>query len=215
MPVRVFGRYKGSGPLAVNVKADLQGFDLNQELAFELPKVDDRNPEIERMWAWHRTQRLVSEAEGRGGVRPGTKSHIEIVSLGETYSIVTEYTSFLVLENDAEYKRWKIDRRNRKRIERDRSARRERKSELDVIRKRAAAELGPEAARERVAKAPEQGNSTKRNFSGSRRSSSPSANRRNLSLPGNSTGGGAFDPVTGLLVLGAAASALAYRRRKP
>ena len=213
MPVRVFGRYKGSGPLAVRVQADLQGFDLNQELEFNAPKTDDQNPEIERMWAWHRVQRLANEAAGHGGARPGTKTHNEIVALGEAYSIVTEYTSFLVLENDAEYRRWKIDRRNRERIKRDRKARRERKSELDVIRKRAAADLGPGAARERLAKAPEQGDPSKRNFGTNPRPSSPDRNRRDLAVPRRSTGGGAFDPVTGLLAVGAAASALAYRRR--
>lgn len=213
MPVRVFGRYKGSGPLAVRVHADLQGFDLNQELEFDLPKADDQNPEIERMWAWQRVQRLVNEAAGRGGVRPGTKRHGEIVALGETYSIVTEYTSFLVLENDAEFRRWKIDRRNRKRVERDRKARRERKSELDLIRKRAAADLGPLAARERLAKAPEQANASKRNFGVNPAPSSPGANRRDLAIPRRSSGGGAFDPVTGLLAAGLAASALARRRR--
>jgi hypothetical protein len=44
----------------------------------------------------------------------------EVVRLGEAYSIATEYTSFLVLENDGEYQRWKIDQRNALRIARDR-----------------------------------------------------------------------------------------------
>ncbi|MCH8205223.1 MAG: hypothetical protein IID09_08655, partial [Candidatus Hydrogenedentes bacterium] len=91
--------------------------------------------------------------------------------------------------------------------------RRDRKSELDLIRKRAAADLGPGAARERLAKAPKQGDSSKRNFSTNPRPSSPDRNRRDLAVPRSSTGGGAFDPVTGLLAIGAAASALAYRRR--
>ena len=37
----------------------------------------------------------------------------EIVRLGEAYSIASEYTSFLVLPNDAEYQRWKLERKFR------------------------------------------------------------------------------------------------------
>ena len=46
----------------------------------------------------------------------------EVVKLCEDYSIVSEYASFIVLENDAEYQRWKIERKNLNRIERDRLA---------------------------------------------------------------------------------------------
>jgi hypothetical protein len=71
----------------------------------------------------------------------------EIVRLGETFSIVTEYTSFLVLENDAEYQRWKIDRRNRDRISRDRAAQSARETELATLRRKAVADIGPQAAK--------------------------------------------------------------------
>ena len=66
------------------------------------------------MWAWHRVDRLLKEADA-GGSR--TSVIDEIVRLGEGYSIATEYTSFIVLENDAEFQRWKIDRKNALRIE--------------------------------------------------------------------------------------------------
>ena len=58
--------------------------------------------------------------------RSGSRSAVidEIIRLGETYSIVTEYTSFIVLENDAEYARWKIDRKNLLRTTRDRKQQR-------------------------------------------------------------------------------------------
>jgi hypothetical protein len=67
------------------------------------------------MWASHRITSLLNE-NTQGNTA-------QVVGLGEAYSIVTEYTSFLVLENDSEYKRWKIDRRNALRIKRDRAAR--------------------------------------------------------------------------------------------
>ena len=69
------------------------------------------------------------------------------MSLGETYSIVTEYTSFLVLENNAEYQRWKIDRRNDRRTTGERDAQARRQRELEALRNQAAADLGPDAVR--------------------------------------------------------------------
>jgi hypothetical protein len=67
----------------------------------------------------------------------------EIVRLGEGYSIATEYTSFLVLENDAEFQRWKIARNNSLRTDRDRKAQELARAQLDRIREKAVANLGP------------------------------------------------------------------------
>ena len=64
--------------------------------------------------------------------------------LGEGYSIVTEYTSFLVLENDAEYQRWKIERRNAARLERDRQSQAARATTLTALRQKAVSDLGPQ-----------------------------------------------------------------------
>lgn len=70
----------------------------------------------------------------------------EVIQLGETYSILTEYTSFLVLENDSEFQRWKIARRNTDRLGRDRESQARWQAQLDQIRMKAIAGLGPEPA---------------------------------------------------------------------
>ena len=87
-------------------------------------------------WAWSRIQSLRHE-------KPTPVD--EIVRLGEGYSVATEWTSFIVLENDAEYQRWKIDRRNALRVERDRRQSAGLRKQLTAIRDRAQNELGPEA----------------------------------------------------------------------
>ena len=81
---------------------------LQQDVQLELPDANDANPEIERMWAWYRVDRLMEEREAS---RRFTTAD-EIVTLCEEFSIVSEYASFIVLENDAEYQRWNIERRN-------------------------------------------------------------------------------------------------------
>lgn len=142
-PVRVYGRYRGDGPATVELTAEIRGREFKQNARLEFPREDAAHPEIERMWAWRRVDRLLKEAD-RSGARDSVLQ--EIVRLGEGYSIVTEYTSFLVLENDAEYQRWQIDRRNALRIDRDRAAQQKVRDQFDSIRTRAAADLGPQAA---------------------------------------------------------------------
>ena len=140
-PLRIYGRYSGSGEASVFLKANVQGVELHQSASMLFPPEDPDNPEIERMWAWKQVDQLLKSAD-RTGSRPEVLA--EIIRLGEEYSIVTEYTSFLVLENDAEYQRWKIERRNSRRIERDRAAQSNRETELEVIRRKAAADIGPQ-----------------------------------------------------------------------
>lgn len=141
VPVRIYGRYRGSGRAKVSVKADVRGAPLRQTADLEFPGDDPRNPEIERMWAWKRVDRLLKTADRAGSRAPVTA---EIVALGEAYSIVTEYTSFLVLENDDEYRRWKIERRNADRTGRDRAAQAGREAGLEKLRRRAMADIGPQ-----------------------------------------------------------------------
>jgi hypothetical protein len=102
------------------------------------------------MWAWKRIDGILKEAD-RTGAR--TRETIdEVVRLGEGYSIVTEYTSFLVLENDVEFQRWRIARNNVLRTDRDRNAQQLVRAKFDALRSKAMAELGPQPDRKEMAK---------------------------------------------------------------
>ncbi len=140
-PIRIYGRYKGSGKTKVKLNADIKGVALTMNQSFDFPKQNNKNPEIERMWAWKRIDSLLKMAD-----RTGNRDAVipQIVSLGERYSIVSEYTSFLVLENDNEYKRWKIKRLNQMRIKRDRAAEKKLRDSLDEARRMASSDLGPQ-----------------------------------------------------------------------
>ncbi len=140
-PVRVYGRYKGSGDVRVTLTCQVQGRDMEQSAMLPFPEKDSTSPEIERMWAQKQIDQLLKSADRRNN-----RSAVidEVVRLGETFSIVTQYTSFLVLENDAEYQRWKIERRNRSRLQRDRAAQADRQRALDALRERATQDIGPQ-----------------------------------------------------------------------
>jgi Ca-activated chloride channel family protein len=200
-PVRVYGRYRQGGPAMITVRADLEGSELRQSAKVTFTTHDSRVPAIERMWAFHKVQRLLKAAD-RTGSRDAVIS--EIVRLGEAYSIVTEYTSFLVLENDAEYQRWRLERRNALRIERDRVKARELDAQLASLRNKVPADLGPatDTARSSAPSLAVQGRRHQP-------SSVPAA-----PAPGGSSGGGALDPVTGALALGLAGLALSRTRQR-
>ena len=218
-PVRLYGRYRKGGSATVTMDADVLGKALTQQVTVDLPKGDGGNPQIERMWAWRRIDELLKQADAAGS-RDSVAD--EVVRLGEGYAIVTEYTSFLVLENDAEYQRWNIARRAATRIDRDRAARARLQDELDALRLKAQANLGPaaptgEPAEQLALNTPAAQPQTAANpgATPANPATTPPAGSRDFDFgfaPGTG-GGGAIDPVTALLLGGfAAAGALARRR---
>jgi Ca-activated chloride channel family protein len=211
-PVRLYGRYRGSGTAQVRLRASINGVAWEQSSELEFPKEDAANPEIERMWAWKRIDGLLKDAD-----RTGSRERIvpEIVRLGEGFSIVTEYTSFLVLENDAEYQRWKIARTNAARVTRDRAAQNARVQEEERIRAKAVADLGPQPAAQARAPAlaanvPQPVPNALPN-SGQPASPATAPNQsRDVKMP--SFGGGGGGPVGPLFVLFSAL--LGWRKRR-
>lgn len=139
-PVRIYGRYHGSGVADVSLRGSVKGVEVKQAAQLGFPETDKANPEINRLWASKRISSLLKDADRKGDRSPVIP---EIVRLGEDFSIVTEYTSFLVLENDMEYQRWKITRRNLESTGRDRTAQAKVREQLDAIRNKAMAEIGP------------------------------------------------------------------------
>ena len=215
MPLKMYGRYKGKGSAEIKVSAEVNGRQISTttELIFSDRSKD--NPEIERMWAWHRMERLKRLHE----MNSNPSLVDEIVRLGEGYSITSEYTSFLVLENDTEYKRWKIERRNATRIERDREAQQRLRRELENLRARSLSDIGP-VAEEKVAvnvpihtkKQPIAQSPSPEAASPARQAARPDSSR-SVNMP-MFNGGGAMDPVSALVGVALAGGALFGRRKR-
>jgi Ca-activated chloride channel family protein len=213
-PIRLYGRYKDGGAAQVTLTGQIGQTPLNTTVAMDLPKEDATNPEIERMWAWNKVNRLLKEADASG-----SRSSVmdEVVRLGEAYSIATEGTSFIVLENDAEYQRWHIERRNTLRLNRDRASQQVLSDQLEKMRNDATNALGPSPV---VAKQLDllQAKETPVAMPGA---SAPVSNSPLPNFPGQSVDvdmsgnsshmghGGAIDPLTGGIALALAALALA------
>jgi Ca-activated chloride channel family protein len=211
-PLRMYGRYKKSGAAKVQVSAEVLGSPLAQTIDVTLPDRDETNPEIERMWAQHRVERLMNEDR-----RDGSQGHqSEIVRLCEGYSITSEYASFIVLENDAEYQRWKIERRNAVRVSRDRGAQLAVRKRLEELRQQTAESIGPSADKTTKQAANSANSSVPLNQVARRDPSDQFVQGpvdRSPSVGGGG-GGGAFDPISALAAASLAGLGWAMRRKK-
>lgn len=221
-PLRLFGRYEKGGPVTVTLVGQIQGGPWKQTVKLELPDKDEGNSEIERMWAQKRVETLMAmERTGKGSQRN------EIVNLCEGYSIVSQYASMLVLENNAEYKRWKIDQKNAVRIARDRKTRANLQEQLARMRQSTRDQFTPDngskltSARKPASKptsSPAGQPATNRTTTAPATPASRPSRSVDLDFApsgGGGGGGGAIDPITALLALsGAGAAGLARRRRR-
>lgn len=202
-PLRMLGRYKTGGPVEVTMRGKIQGSDWEQTVALELPNDDEGTSPIERMWAFRRVQRLL-DAE-RSGASGGDA---EIVRLCEGYSIMSLHASMLVLENNAEYKRWKIDQRNATRIQRDRASRKRLEDKLASLRQSNEYQLT--STTKPSPEPPSTPTSTGQPVPTNKQ---PSRNV-DFNLPNFGGGGGAIDPITATIAIGSAAAAALARRKR-
>ena len=164
--------------------------------------------------------------------RAGKGSQLdEIVRLCEGYSIVSPYASMLVLENDGEYKRWKIEQRNAVRIQRDRKSRQVLQDKLAVLRDKNSADFEVNRGEKLVSTRTNSPASSNQPNGQPNGGSQPPRNVPPASPPmdrgvdldvapsfnsgGGGGGGGAIEPFTALLAIGAAgAAAWGSRRRR-
>lgn len=214
-PLHIYGRYRKAEPVTVTVSAEVLGKPITQNFVADLPETEDTNPEIERTWAWHRVHRLLADERASGS---DGKHQQAIVSLCEDYSIVSEYASFIVLENDAEYRRWSIDRKNVGRIQRDRAAREQRREQLRQLRDQALSLQSPvkqqmpkSVALKPVPKVQRQVPST--NTAQRPVVRRPAKSPFNFNLGGGG-GGGAIDPISGTVLLTLAGMGAWAKRRR-
>lgn len=121
----VFGHYQGSGEAHVTLRAKVSGEHKEYKTRFDFPVQNDRNPEIERLWAYasicdmqDMIDYLGDESEYRGA----------IVDTAVEYGLVTDYTSMIVIR-DEQFSERNIERKNRDRRSKEVSAVQQRQSQ--------------------------------------------------------------------------------------
>lgn len=164
----LFGRYQGDGPVKVEMTAKISGQPRTWTCNAVLPKTDRANPELERLWALSQIDEYMDVIREKG---EGEGLVANVVKLGTGYSLVTDYTSMIVLREDV-FEKEGIQRDNARRVEAERQAQ--------------AARATAPATNYRVDNSPAAGNSAGGMFNG-------------LRMP--SIGGGGSGPVGPLFLL--------------
>ncbi len=117
-----FGKYQKGGKITLTLSGVIEGKREEWHCTTVLPEVDGENPEIERLWALSAIEdKMISIREN--GEQEERVS--EVKKLGVDYSLVTEYTSMIVVE-EAEKERYSIGNKNKNRVEKERKAQKQR-----------------------------------------------------------------------------------------
>ena len=120
----VFGHYKGSGPAELELSARVSGERKTWTCKFDLPETDLENPEIERLWALSSIDETMQEIREKG---ESDKLRERVTQLGVDYSLVTDYTSMVVVRDEV-FESEGIQRNNAGRVQRERQAQQVRES---------------------------------------------------------------------------------------
>mgnify|MGYP006900778990 CR=1 FL=1 len=98
--------------------ARISGRDVTWTTRAVLPAADEANPELERLWALSRIDEAMQEIRERGEAED---LRGQIVQLGVDHSLVTDYTSMVVVRGE-EAEALGLGRRNADRVARERAA---------------------------------------------------------------------------------------------
>ncbi|MBE0535765.1 MAG: VWA domain-containing protein, partial [Phycisphaerae bacterium] len=121
----VFGHYENAGEVELQLRAKIGGQEKTWKCTAELPAVDRDNPELERLWALSSINEIMEVVRDEGETESLRQ---EIVKLGTAYSLVTDYTSMLVIMEES-FKRLGIERKNEQRVQTERAAQEQRQSQ--------------------------------------------------------------------------------------
>ncbi|NUM36970.1 MAG: VWA domain-containing protein [Candidatus Brocadiae bacterium] len=97
--VNLVGRYSGKGDQVIRLKGRIGEEEQTFDYEVSFPEKNIENSQIPRLWATRKIGFLLEQIR-----LEGAESHLkkEVVDLAQEFGIVTPYTSYLVLEDDAQ-----------------------------------------------------------------------------------------------------------------
>lgn len=114
----IFGHYFGGGQATVSLEGQIAGIEKVYSTQFDFPDVEKANPEIERLWAYASIERMSQEIADFGENADIQQS---ITDLGVEFSLVTDYTSMVVVAEE-EFQKLGIEQRNKLRLQKESNA---------------------------------------------------------------------------------------------
>ncbi len=118
----LFGHYFKGGEAEIHLKGKISGEKKVYRTRFAFPDKSAANPEIERLWAYASIEKAMQEMDNFGEQADLKQA---VTDLGVEYGLVTDYTSMLVVR-DTVFQQLGTDRKNRKRLEREFAAQKQR-----------------------------------------------------------------------------------------
>ncbi len=94
----IFGRYRGEGEATLTLEGTVEGRRRSYEYRVNFPERTTEHDFIAPLWAAQRIGQLLDQIRLAG---ESSELKDEIVELARTYGIVTPYTSYLVVEEEA------------------------------------------------------------------------------------------------------------------
>ncbi len=108
--VNLFGRFKNAGDYKITFNYFSGGKEYTKEFKFNLKKEIEKNSFIPRIWAVNYIDKLLDDIQICQDEKTEQIKN-EIIKTSQEYSIMTPYTSFLVLETEKDYEEYGIRRR--------------------------------------------------------------------------------------------------------
>ncbi|MBW9263587.1 MAG: VIT and VWA domain-containing protein [Candidatus Thiodiazotropha sp. (ex. Lucinisca nassula)] len=118
----LFGHYWGDGMADVTIRGKKSGQKTQYSSRFEFPSQNNRNPEIERLWAYATIESLQNQIDYLG---EDADTRQAIVDVAKEYGLVTDYTSMVVVREE-QFQQHGIDRNNQARVAKEQAARQQR-----------------------------------------------------------------------------------------
>ncbi len=114
----LFGHYWNAGAAEVTLSGKISGRPVNYTTRFDFPKVADRNPEIERLWAYQTIEMDLYRMSILGADADTKQS---VIDVSKEFGIVSPYTSMVTVREER-FAELGIARTNKQRLETEKKA---------------------------------------------------------------------------------------------
>ncbi|HEY0365236.1 MAG TPA: VIT and VWA domain-containing protein, partial [Pyrinomonadaceae bacterium] len=99
-PVILSGRYNGGGKGTIRLNGKMAGQDFVRDIPVELPEAEADHDVLATLWGRRKIEDLMSdEVAGIGDQTVRTKKREEIVQVGLNFRLMTQYTSFIAIDD--------------------------------------------------------------------------------------------------------------------
>jgi Ca-activated chloride channel homolog len=102
-PIIISGRYNGYGGGLIHLRGRMAGHEYNRDIYLELPQTEPRHDVLGKLWARRRIDQLMGlDYLGIQQGNPNKEIEEEITKLGLDYGLMTQFTSFVAVEEQSE-----------------------------------------------------------------------------------------------------------------